>query len=65
MTEDDKEALKEFCTEFFNLDARPPVTPEPMAEDDKEALKEFLTGFFNVVSMTAFFFLIVVLISLL
>ena len=36
-----------------------------MTEDDKEALKEFLTGFFNVVLMTAFFFLIVVLISLL
>ena len=65
MTEDDKEALKEFYTEFFNLDARPPVTPEPMTEDDKEALKEFLIGFFNVALMMTFFSLIVVLISLL
>lgn len=36
-----------------------------MTKDDKEALKEFLIGFFNVVSMTAFFFLIAVLITLL
>lgn len=36
-----------------------------MTEDDKEALKEFLAGFFNVALMTAFFFLIVVAMSLL
>ncbi len=65
MTEDDKKALKEFCTEFFSLDTRPSATPEPMTEDDKEALKEFLIGFFNVALMMAFFSLIVVLISLL
>lgn len=36
-----------------------------MTEDDKEALQEFLIGVLNVALMTAFFLLIIVMMSLL